>query len=54
MDLLSVLLTRFLPTTREHIKLLVKCSAFLRINCFEKIDGLFIALINTVDLLYKY
>ena len=44
MDLLLVLLTRFLPTTREHIKLLVKCPAFLRINCLEKIDGVLIAL----------
>ena len=29
--------------TRTH-KALVKCPAFLRINCFEKIDGVFIAL----------
>ena len=44
LNLLFVLMTRFLPTTRERtIKLRVKCPG-LRINCLEKIDGLFIAL----------
>ena len=45
MNLLLVLMTRFLPTTRERtINPLVTCPASLCINCLEKIDGLFIAL----------